>query len=42
MRSPKYRSFAEDLSTVLQQFEKAKKWPDLVKYMQRVQKVSIS
>merc|ERR1712000_242688 len=39
LRNSKFRAFADALTAALQQFEKAKKWPDLVECMKRVQKV---
>jgi hypothetical protein len=36
---PRWRSFQDDLATALDQFEKAKEWADLIKYLQRVIKV---
>ncbi len=36
---PKYKNFAEEVTGVLESFESAKEWPDLIKCLQKLQKV---
>lgn len=38
-RDPKFRHFRDELDSALQQFERAQEWADLIRYLQRVQRI---
>lgn len=38
---PKYKALCSDMDTVLQSFERAREWADLIKYLQRLAKVPL-
>jgi hypothetical protein len=36
---PRFRTYREEVATVLQSFDKAREWADLIKCLQRLMKV---